>query len=294
MADDKFWRGVPSFGQVSCTISVIRIYSDDDRNRRPEITPPGTVRLHNTRQMATSQLRPKIATFLWSATIVFGSFLVGNIIVLLAIQFLMISGVPVLERPGLRLGISTVLLQGVAFGGIGLLYHRTRDLEIRPIVARVPSLRETGWILGGAIVLFGTERVISFLISTIGIEVAQNQVVKVARDNPTVILLLMVFSILVVGPGEELLYRGVVQGRLRESFSSLPAIVLASGLFASIHLFSLQGGGKLVYVGVAFVLALILGTLYEYTGNLVVPSLVHGVYNAAQFGLVYYSVVVGA
>lgn len=244
--------------------------------------------------MATSELRSKIATFLWSATIVFGGFLVGNIIVLLAFQLLLVIGIPILERPGLRLGMSTVLLQGVAFGGIGFLYYRTRDLEVHPIVARVPSLREIGWILGGAIALFGIQRVITLLISEIGIDVAQNQVVVVAREAPSVLLLLMVFSILLVGPGEELLYRGVVQGRLRESFSGLPAIVLASGLFASIHLFSLQGGGKIVYIGVAFVLALILGTVYEYTENIVVPSFVHGVYNAAQFGLVYYSVVVGA
>ncbi|MFC7197304.1 CPBP family intramembrane glutamic endopeptidase [Halosimplex aquaticum] len=67
-------------------------------------------------------------------------------------------------------------------------------------------------------------------------------------------LLLIPLSFLVVGPGEELLYRGLVQGTLRETLHPARAIVLASALFASIHLFSLTGEGKLVYVGIAFAL----------------------------------------
>jgi len=79
----------------------------------------------------------------------------------------------------------------------------------------------------------------------------------------------------------------VVQGTLRETLHPTRAIVLASALFASIHLFSLSGEGKLVYVGIAFVLALVLGATYEYTDNLVVPALIHGAYNAIQFTSAY-------
>jgi membrane protease YdiL (CAAX protease family) len=42
-----------------------------------------------------------------------------------------------------------------------------------------------------------------------------------------------------------------------------------------------------VYIGIAFVLALVLGATYEYTGNLTVPALIHGAYNAIQFGAAY-------
>jgi membrane protease YdiL (CAAX protease family) len=44
-----------------------------------------------------------------------------------------------------------------------------------------------------------------------------------------------------------------------------------------------------VYVGVAFVLALVLGVAYEYSDNLVVPALIHGTYNAIQFANAYLS-----
>ena len=36
----------------------------------------------------------------------------------------------------------------------------------------------------------------------------------------------------------------------------------------------------LVTVGILFVPALVLGAVYEYTGNLVVPSLLHSIHNS--------------
>jgi membrane protease YdiL (CAAX protease family) len=111
--------------------------------------------------------------------------------------------------------------------------------------------------------------------------------VSVGQGSPEVFLLLVPLSFLLIGPGEELLYRGVIQGTLTEEFSVPSAIVLASGLFAVIHTFSLQGEGKIVYILVVFVLALVLGFVYEYTENLVVPALMHGAYNAVLFGSSY-------
>ena len=45
--------------------------------------------------------------------------------------------------------------------------------------------------------------------------------------------------------------------------------------------------GKFAYLGVVFALALVLGATYELTDNLVVPALIHGAYNAVQFGIQY-------
>lgn len=116
---------------------------------------------------------------------------------------------------------------------------------------------------------------------------AQNQIMTAGQQNPEVFLLLVPLSFLVVGPGEELVFRGLVQGTLRETLHPARAVVLASALFASIHLFSLTGEGKLVYIGVAFVMALVLGAAYEFTGNLTVPAVIHGAYNAVQFAGAY-------
>ena len=131
------------------------------------------------------------------------------------------------------------------------------------------------------------------MIAYLGFDHASNQIIEIGRQGPTVFLVLIPLSFLLVGPGEELLYRGVIQGTLRESFHPARASVLASLIFAMVHVFSLQGSGKLVYIGVVFTLALVLGAAYELTDNLAVPALIHGAYNAAQFGLAYYTVTQG-
>jgi membrane protease YdiL (CAAX protease family) len=109
-------------------------------------------------------------------------------------------------------------------------------------------------------------------------------------------LALVPLSFLLIGPGEELLFRGVVQGRLRQAFSPIAAVVIASAIFAAVHVVALSGsaGGRAVTVGVLFLPSLVFGAAYERTGNLVVPSLIHGGYNATLFGLFYLSLTMGS
>jgi len=60
-------------------------------------------------------------------------------------------------------------------------------------------------------------------------------------------------------------------------------------VFAIIHYPSLSGSptGQLIYVAIISVPGLIFGVAYEYTDNLVVPALIHGLYNATLFALLY-------
>jgi membrane protease YdiL (CAAX protease family) len=210
-------------------------------------------------------------------------------VVLVATTILALFGIDVTSRPSLRLVLSTVLLQGVTFGGLAVLYLELRDLGFDFAPFAMPDRREAAIMIVGTIALLGLLFVASMIISSLGIESAQNQIVTVGQQNPEVFLLLVPLSFLLVGPGEELLFRGLVQGTLQETLHPARAIVLASALFASIHLFSLSGEGKLVYIGIAFVLAIVLGVAYEYTGNLTVPAVMHGTYNAVQFAGAYLS-----
>jgi membrane protease YdiL (CAAX protease family) len=217
----------------------------------------------------------------------YGSTVIGSVIVTTVAALLGAFGVDVTARPSLRLVMSTILLQGVTFGGLSILYLRFRNLDFEFVSLSIPDRRDVAVTIGGVGTLLGLLIVSSRVISSLGLESAENQVVTVGQQNPTAFLILIPLSFLLVGPGEELLYRGLVQGTLRETLHPTRAIVLASALFASIHLFSLSGEGKLVYVGIAFVLALVLGATYEYTDNLVVPALIHGAYNAIQFTSAY-------
>ncbi|TKR25123.1 CPBP family intramembrane glutamic endopeptidase [Natronomonas salsuginis] len=225
--------------------------------------------------------------------IALGSFVVGAIFLMLVSQALSAVGISLSDRPALRLGVSTVLLQGVTFGGVALFYLQTRDIGLEFIRVRVPTRRDIAWVTGGFIMLLVAVRALSAIIAYLGFDHASNQIIEVGREEPTVFLVLIPLSFLLVGPGEELLFRGLIQGTLRESFHPMRAVVLASLIFAMVHVFSLQGSGKLVYIGVVFTLALVLGVTYELTDNLAVPALIHGAYNAVQFGLAYYTVTQG-
>lgn len=244
--------------------------------------------------MATDQVdRSGIRTVLVVVGVALGAFVLGNVSVLVVAGVLSLFGIALLDRPTLLLGVSVVMLQGVGFGGAALLYLRYRGPGLSFLRVRVPTLRDWGWIVGGFALLLGLLVVVSRLFAAFGIQSAQNQVVELGNANPTVFLLMIPLSFLLVGPGEELLFRGLVQGTLAEAFHPARAVVLASAIFAVVHYTSLAGSGKFAYLGVVFALALVLGASYELTDNLVVPALIHGAYNAAQFAVQYLAVTGG-
>jgi len=102
-------------------------------------------------------------------------------------------------------------------------------------------------------------------------------------------LLLAAVAVLGVGPGEELVFRGVVQGVLARAVSPRAAVLWAAVCFGGLHALAVTGSplGVLVYLAFASLLGAVLGWSYEATGNLLVPVLAHGGYDAVQFLLQY-------
>jgi membrane protease YdiL (CAAX protease family) len=235
----------------------------------------------------------KVQSAIYAIILTYGSYLLGAVVVLGAVSGLPLAGVGFFDRPVPRVLLSSILLQGVTFGGVTLIYLRFRDLDRQFVPFSLPNKRDAVATVVGIVAVFGILFGASNVLSYLGLESAQNVIIELGRQDPTVFLVLIPVSYLLIGPGEELLYRGLVQGTLRESLHPVRAIVLASALFASIHLFSLVGSGKTVYIGLAFVLALVLGASYEYTDNLAVPAVIHGTFNAAQFAGAYVMVTGG-
>ncbi|WP_435182041.1 CPBP family intramembrane glutamic endopeptidase [Halorussus sp. AFM4] len=226
-------------------------------------------------------------TLFAAAALGLGGYAFAVLVVGLASVALLAAGVPLTERPALLLALSVVMGQGVAFGtfALGYLVYTGRGSGF--VGVRVPTLRDVGWSVGGTVALFVGLVALSALFSAFGVQSASNAVEQFGERDPRVFLLLVPLSFLFIGPGEELLYRGVVQGRLREAFGPWVAIAASSFVFAVVHVFSLQGAGKLAYLAVLLVLSPVLGAAYERTGNLVVPSLIHGAFNAVQFYVAY-------
>ncbi|WP_254274159.1 CPBP family intramembrane glutamic endopeptidase [Haloarcula marina] len=205
----------------------------------------------------------------------------------------------------LSIVLGLVFVQGIGCMGVALTYLKLRPVvgpQIRSalgvgpsargfdIPASVPDLRDIVVVGVGYVTALGGAMVGAILLSLLQVDTGSNQAAELGLENPEVLLLLIPASILLIGPGEELLFRGVVQGRIREVFSPVPGVLIPSVVFAGLHWFALSGGsplGNLAALGVLVVPALVFGVSYEYTDNIVVPSLIHGVYNATLFTTLY-------
>lgn len=221
---------------------------------------------------------------------VVAGFLVGTLLVGAAAVGLRAAGIAV--TPPLAVVLSVTLLQGIAFGSVSLAVLRLGDRDVEWLGVALPDARGVLWIVSGYVLaIVGALAVGSFAILA-GLRPARNRIADIGAGQPEVFLLLVPLSFLLIGPGEELLFRGILQGSLREVMGPVPAIGIASVVFAAVHVLSLGGplGGRAVTVGLLFIPAVVLGVAYERTRNLVVPALIHGAYNATLFTLVYVSI----
>ena len=232
-------------------------------------------------------LQQRGRSLLTAVALTVSGFFVGALAVFLTAQALLFVGINVVNAPAVRLVISTVMLQGVTFGLLAIGYLKLSGLGFDFLALRRPTVRDAGWTVGGLLVFLVLYGAMNLVISVLGVPVAENQVAQVGGQNPDVLLLLVPFSLLLIGPGEELLFRGLIQGTLRRSFRPVSAIVIASAIFAVSHATALTGRGQFTYMAVIFVLALVLGATYEYAENLVIPAVIHGVYNAILFSALY-------
>ncbi|MUW15019.1 CPBP family intramembrane metalloprotease [Halorubrum sp. CBA1125] len=184
------------------------------------------------------------------------------------------------------LQVLRTVLQFAGFGLAAVGYLALTDSWEIVRVAR-PTLRDGGLVVGGGGVLFAFQYGALFALGQVGLTTGQNQAVVPAGDPVTYYLAMIAVSLLVVGPVEEALFRGVVQGGLRRAFDAAPAILIASLAFGLVHLPSVSGtpAQRWAYVGVVVVLGAVLGGLYEWTDNVLVPGLAHGVYNAVIYVL---------
>jgi len=184
-----------------------------------------------------------------------------------------------------ELGFVAAALAFLYATGRGLGYLRFDRLDRRAV----------GLVVAGTLGLFAFRLAAILAAQALGLPLAGNSVTRLAEQGLVETLLVLVpLSILVVGPAEELLFRGVVQRYLSEELSTLGAVALASVLFALVHApttFVATPDPLVVAVTltVLFGLSMLLGYLYVWTDNLLVPILVHGLYDALLFALAYAS-----
>lgn len=113
---------------------------------------------------------------------------------------------------------------------------------------------------------------------------------KLGMAKSTVGTLYLTFVVLWAGLGEELFFRGYVQGTLRKRHSARYAITVASALFAVRHYMQMlillpkyPIFAATAWVVMAFPLGILLGIFYERTKSLWLPVAIHYLFNIIPF-----------
>lgn len=186
-------------------------------------------------------------------------------------------------------GIGSVAT-GLGTATVGLLFLVATDRGTRFLDLERPDRQGVGYAVGGLVVLLVAQYGLQALFVAAGVEFADHSLAETVAENPSVLWTLVPASLLFVGPGEELLYRNVIQKSLYARFPTWAAIVVTSAVFALVHAFVFAGGSTVATaasLSLVFSLSLILGAVYARTGNLAVNAVVHGGFNVVQFLLLH-------
>lgn len=200
--------------------------------------------------------------------------------------------------PGFVLGVDTVTGFVVSIVGGELGYAVTGVLFLvatRRGLAYL-DLEPPGSHRGWGLVVVVTVGALAFRTAALfgatefGIEPSAPSISMVDLPFEVLVAVLVPASLLVIGPAEELLFRGVLQKYLRETLSALGAIMTAGLLFGVIHVLTFvqsTGPGALVSLVIITLVGFGLGWLYERTGSLLAAMAAHGAYNAIIVGSAY-------
>lgn len=214
---------------------------------------------------------------------------------LLVVGFLLGLGALAIPLPSsqlVRFGIQFFFGQVLVMGGLSAAYLWATGKSVAYVKIRRPTDPQVAVIVVGPFVVFVVNIVVNIAGFAAGIQPAPNVLAEIVATDPSLVLPLIPAMLLIVGPFEELLYRGVIQTRLRQSFAAPGAVLVQGVIFALIHIPAVWTPGTplpslLLTLTALFSGALIFGAIYEWTENLSVVALVHGLYNSVLLVLLY-------
>ncbi|WP_311172499.1 type II CAAX endopeptidase family protein [Halobellus ordinarius] len=182
------------------------------------------------------------------------------------------------------------VLGQIVFLAVGYLFVTRRLGSVR---ATVPAVGHFGLVAIGSALILAVTLGGTAALAAVGLAAPDDAMLVVAESQPWVLLVFAALSLVLIGPAEELFFRGAVQGNLRTAFGPVTAIGLTSLLFGAVHVTGFLSAGVALSAAVVGSLSLnvlsavIFGALYERSGNLTIPAIVHGLTNAVGLTVVY-------
>ena len=179
-------------------------------------------------------------------------------------------------------GLLAVVVASQAVGLLAVLVLlRRRSVPLRSLVGLIrPFGRHVGIGAGlGLATIVASLTVVSVLVGLSGNDAAPEQLLTGdIIESPLQVLLAVLIAVVLAPLAEELVFRGLLHRNLRRRMRVVPATLISSVLFALVHV-DVVLSQPIALVGLTLAGA-VMAIAYERTGSLVVPIVIHAVYNA--------------
>lgn len=224
--------------------------------------------------------RAKMALACYSALV--GGILLASIIVAVV---LFIMGLDYLKLP-FPLALIAVPVTETTILGITLLFARHRGASLKELGVKKVSFKIVGIVSVVAVLLFLLGLAISageeIVLGQDPMEKAYYE--SVAPRDFFQLSASIALSLFLVGPCEELAFRGFVQKGLENSFGKMKGLLVAAVLFGLLH--GLNTPRAIVPISAG---GLVLGYVWQRTGgNTIASALTHGINNSIAFSIAYF------
>ncbi|WP_336024987.1 CPBP family intramembrane glutamic endopeptidase [Halobellus salinisoli] len=210
------------------------------------------------------------------------SLTIGSVLAGIGAVLIVATGIQAIDVPSMD-AVQLLRSRAIQLGflGVSLAYLTVREFPLDSITFRVPSLRGVAWIVAIPVLTAGAGFVLEPLLAAVGIvqpPASPGMGIDGFGTRPLLWIVVFVGWFVFAAPAEELLFRGIIQGRLRQTFEGVPGILLAAVCFGLMHVpvaaLSAGMGPASAFVETS-VSGAIFGVAYERTGNLLVPSVAH-------------------
>ncbi|UCC58627.1 MAG: CPBP family intramembrane metalloprotease [Candidatus Bathyarchaeum sp.] len=225
--------------------------------------------------------KAKIAFFCYLALA--GGILLGGIIV----AFILLGmGLDYQELTFPIALISLPINEGIILG-ITLIFAKHKGASLKDLGLKKPKLNILLLVSVAAVFLILLAVTISVIEEFIlGPDPMAEDLVQVLLPRNLLQLVAIVgLSLALVGPAEELAFRGFVQRGFENSFGKAGGLLIASILFGLLH-----GLNSLRAIIPVFVVSLVLGYIWQKTdGNTTTTAWMHGLYDAITISIAYFA-----
>jgi len=170
--------------------------------------------------------------------------------------------------------------------GVTLLFARYKSASLKELGLKKASFRILTIVSVLAVFLFLIGLGISIGEEIVfGTDPMAELIEKLVLPRDSFQLVTMIaLSLVLVGPCEELAFRGFVQKGFENSFGKMKGLLIASVLFGLLH-----GLNTLYAIVPAFVAGLVLGYAWQQTGgNTTASALMHGINNSISIAIAYF------